>query len=306
MVAKINDVDQLVIYDLKSKQRRVISSPVQPERETWQWSPDGKHVAFLAVNPANQHYEIYVADVATGRSSRVADTGGFYVAAATLYRWRDNGSAIDFITGTSPDGKSAAQVRRVTLSGTESVVRSLPSAPQGNGTDGGYRLISDSLVIVGTDKSLIGVPLPAGEPRTLAAHSAFWDTTLPRSLLSPDGRWIAFGSVGIKDGVKKPQWAIASVDGTEFRLLGAPMGCDAVPSEWIRDSRALLAFGAPSCENFHWETDIVPIDGGPSHNVNVPENTGYTLTPDSRSLLVAAEEQASGSIVTYDVAIERR
>jgi len=306
IVAKINDVDQLVIYDMKSKQRRTISSPVQPERESWQWSPDGKKIAFLAVNPENQHYEIYVADVGTGRSTRLADTGTLVPTAATLYRWRDNGAAIDFITGTSVDGKSSAQVQRVTLAGAQSVVRSLPSAPQGNGTDGGYRLVSDNLVIIGTDKSLIAVPLPAGEPRTLAAHPAFWMTTIPRSLLSPDGRWIAFGSVGIKDGVKKPQWAIASVDGTEFRLLGAPMGCDAFPFEWLRDSRALIALGAPSCENFHWETNIVPIDGGPSRSVSVPINSGYTLTPDSQSLLVAAQGQAAGSIVTYDVSLDRR
>src|SRR6185436_204896 len=125
----------------------------------------GKKIAFLAVNPENQHYEIYVADVGTGRSTRLADTGTLVPTAATLYRWRDNGAAIDFITGTSVDGKSSAQVQRVTLAGAQSVVRSLPSAPQGNGTDGGYRLVSDNLVIVGTREALIGVPIPAGEAR---------------------------------------------------------------------------------------------------------------------------------------------
>lgn len=116
IIANVDGADQLVVYNLKTKQRIPLSTTVRPERYSWLWSPDGSRIAFLATNQTNPpHHELYVVDVATSRSSRLADIGPAKPYNATLFRWRSDGKAIDFITGAYTVRKSAAELRRVTL-----------------------------------------------------------------------------------------------------------------------------------------------------------------------------------------------
>ena len=79
------------------------------------------------------------------------------------------------------------------------------------------------------------------------------------------------------------------------------MGCDAWPVAWLPDSRGLIAVGAQSCDAFTPEVYVVPIDGSPARRLSVPENGGTTVTPDGRSLIVAADDGGPWSIVALDI-----
>jgi hypothetical protein len=230
---------------------------------------------------------------------------------ATLFRWRDDGQSIDYITGAGPHG-AAGTLERVTLAGVRSVIRQLPPVPQGpGGTTGGYRLVSDTFVALGKDYTeapgdssfLAIVDTRTGATRAYLERFAYWQLFVATaSELSPDGKWLAFGSGGQKDNKSMPQWAITSLDGKTVRLLGEPMGCDAWPVQWLPDSRALLAVGVQSCDAYSADLYVVPIDGSPARRVGVrADNAGVALTADGRSLLVGEYGRSPTSIVALDL-----
>jgi hypothetical protein len=229
----------------------------------------------------------------------------------TLFRWRDDSRSIDFITGAEPHG-AAATLERVSLTGARSVIRKLPWVPQGpNGTTGGYRLLSDSLVALGKDYTeapgdssfLTIVDIRTGATRAYLSRFAYWQLFRATATeLSPDGKWLAFGSGGQKDNKTIPQWAITSLDGKTVRLLGEPMACDAWPIQWLPDSRALIAVGVSSCDPFNADVYVVPIDGSPARRLGVsPLNAGFALTSDGRSLLVGEYGRSPTSIVALNL-----
>jgi Tol biopolymer transport system component len=307
MMSLVNDADVIVVYDMKSKARHEVPLGVQPDPWTIQWSRDGSQVAFLAVDSTDTQHDLYVADIASGRVRRLTSIGRGWRADPTLFRWRSDGKAIDFVYGATPHAETPVSLRRVTLDGTVSLVRPLPLVVQGGNSDGGYRLVDDSLVLIGTDPapnlggdtaSLKLMNVMTGKMRFVLQHGAYWQVSLPRDLWSPDGKWIAFGSAGAP---KKPQLAITSMDGSTFRLLGSPMGCDVWPIEWLPDSRSFLGFTRESCSEWRPATYIVPIDGSTPRHLPVPSNQGVTVTPDGRSLLVAAEDPKTASIVSFNL-----
>ena len=77
------------------------------------------------------------------------------------------------------------------------------------------------------------------------------------------------------------------------------MDCDAWPQQWMPDSRAFIAAGVESCDDWRRDTFIVPIDGSPARRLALPPNHGYTITPDGRNVLVAADDPKVGSLVAY-------
>ncbi|MCW5943024.1 MAG: prolyl oligopeptidase family serine peptidase [Fimbriimonadaceae bacterium] len=58
------------LYDLETGKRTAIQAPKDARLSGFQWSPDGKSLAFLVHEPNESH--LYVADVATGRSRRLS------------------------------------------------------------------------------------------------------------------------------------------------------------------------------------------------------------------------------------------
>ena len=306
----VDDRMQIVVFEVASKRRRVLATTAEPDGASLQWSPDGSRIAFLALDSTLMRHDLYLVDVATSRATRLADLGPAKLSNATLFRWRSDGRSIDYITGTTPRG-TAASLERVTLTGAHSVVRKLPAASQGQGgTTGGYRLLDDSLVAIARDYTetpgdssyLVIVDTRTGTTRAFINRFAYWQLfASPQGELSPDGKWLAFGSGGLKDNRPVPQWAITSLDGKTVRLLGEPMGCDAWPVAWLPDSRGLIAVGAQSCDAFTPEVYVVPIDGSPARRLSVPENGGTTVTPDGRSLIVAADDGGPWSIVALDI-----
>ena len=318
--ALVDDRMQLAVYELASKQRRVLPTAAQPlnwapDGPSMQWSPDGSHVAFLALDSSFMRHDIYVVDVATSRSVRLADLGPARWSNGTLFRWRSDGQAIDYITVGF--GDAAPSLERVTLAGKHSVISKLPAGRQGNGPDGGYRLLNDSLIAIGrnprgdADSGYVAiVDARTGVTRTVINRSAHWQLSANSSVLSPDGKWIAFGTRGGKDEQTFSQWAIASLDGKTVRMLGEPTVTPcrksnfygaAWPHEWLPDSRSLIAIGA-SCDS-HTQVYVVPIDGTAARRIPIPSDwdPDVTLMPNGRSLLAATIKGGSMSIVALDL-----
>jgi Tol biopolymer transport system component len=305
----VDDRWQIVLIDASTKQRRVLRTDAEPDQGSLQWSPDGSHIGFLALDTSMTRHDLYALDIATSRATRLADMGPARPSNRGLFRWRSDGRSIEYVTGTAAHGGGAPTLERVTLSGEHSVIRKLPSVPQGGATDGGYRLLNDSLIAIGRDfpkvptdsQYLAVIDSRTGATRAFVNRFAYWNMHSNASVLSPDGKWVAFGSGGQKEGKPHPEWAITSLDGKTVRLLGEPMMCDAWPEHWLPDSRAFLAVGVSSCDQYHIEHYIVPIDGGPVRHLTVPDDYGMTLTPDGRALLVATFGRRSVSLIALDV-----
>ena len=308
-VSIVDDRGQLVVFDAAGKQRRVLRTVAEPDNGLMAWSPDGSRIAFLALDSSLTRHDLYVVDVATSRSMRLADFGQAARSNAVLFRWRADGQSIDYITAAPPH-RGSTSLERVTLDGTHSVIRSLPTVPHGPSTDGGYRLLNDSLIAIARDfpkeardsSYLELLNLRTGATALSIAKGAYWQMGTNFNILSPDGNWIAIGSAGMKDNQLRPQWGIVSIDGKTTRLLGETMPCDAWPYQWLPGSRSLIAFGVQSCDQYQPELYVVPIDGGPARHLPTPANLGLTLMPDGRNILIAAVEANSTSIVAVDVA----
>jgi Tol biopolymer transport system component len=308
-VSVVDDRAQLVVFDAAGKQRRVLRTAAEPDNGLMEWSPDGSRIAFLALDSSLTRHELYVVDVATSRATRLAEFERAARSNAVLFRWRADGQAIDYVTGAPPHG-GPTSLERVTLDGSHSVIRSLPTVPHGPSTDGGYRLLNDSLIAIGRDfpknsgdsSYLELLNLRTGASPLLITKPAYWQMGTSFNILSPDGKWIAIGSTGMKDNQPRPQWAVLSIDGKTTRLLGETMPCDAWPYQWLPGSRSLIAYGVQSCDSYEAELYVVPIDGGPARHLPTPANLGLTLTPDGRNVLVAAFEAESTSIIAVDVA----
>ena len=312
MVALVDDQLQLVVFDVATNRRRVVRTAVEPDVSSLQWSPDGTRMAFLTLDSSMTRHELYSLDLSTSRTTRLVDLGPARRGNVVLYRWHSDSKSIDFVSGADPHGAPTAPVayERVALDGTRSMIHKLPSVPHGSATDGGYRLLNDSLIAIGRDHSPDGkdssylkiVDARTGETRTFINRFAYWLAGQNANILSPDGKWVAFGSGGMKDGKTHPQWAIASLDGKTVRLLGEPMLCDAWPDEWLPDSKALFGRGAASCDKWQPEVYILPIDGGPARHLSVPDNNGGpALSHDGRSLLISAQDPMSSTLVSLDV-----
>jgi len=290
MLSRLGDRQQFVVFDLQTKHRRVLATPLEPDSPSgWQWSPDGSRIAFVATNPSTLSQELQVTELATGQTVRLAEVPGRLTE--SLYRWRSDGKAIDFIQWPVAHVDQGVEVRRVTLAGVQSLVRTLPPVSRNKTWGSQYRLHDDTLALASTPTGQLALPLPQGPPRLLAGHEAY------AGLVSPDGKWVAFGSSANHNGY---QWAVASTDGKVFRLLGPVMGCDAWPTQWLPDSRAIIGAGE-NCTDFLDEAFIVPIDGSAATHISLPPNESFRLTPDGKSLLVAATDRHLGSIIAFDL-----
>lgn len=295
LIGEIGDRRQFVVFDLKSGQRRVVATPQQPEASLWQWSPNGSRIAFLATNPETQRQDLNQVEIATGRTVRLADAQGI-----RHFRWRSDGNAIDVVQDAANPGAQTVELRRIATSGDQTVVRVLPPLSHRDERGGGYRLINDTLALIGSHTGVVAVPLARGEPRILTNHEgAWWMKDNSEPVMSPDGRWAMLGASAANG---EEHSAIVSMDGKTFRLLGPPMNCDAFPLQWLPDSRSLIGLGADSCHDYHLDAFIIPIDGGPATRIALPENRGgFKLTPDGKSLVVPAISERIGSVVVFDL-----
>ncbi|HXG94012.1 MAG TPA: prolyl oligopeptidase family serine peptidase [Blastocatellia bacterium] len=88
-------INKLTLFDLASKSSRDIQLPPAPRLSNVTWSPDGKRIAF--VQRLDNALELWVADVATGKSSRVAPVQ-LNTTTGNAYEWLPDGSGFICLT----------------------------------------------------------------------------------------------------------------------------------------------------------------------------------------------------------------
>src|SRR5262249_3441788 len=123
---------QFVLFDLKTKKRSVVPTNPWPEPNSWQWSPDGSRIAYLAIDTTTQHPDLYSLDLSSARTTHLAGFDNSLSGNAMAFRWRSDSKAIDYIAH-SPASQTP-ELHRVTLTGARSMIRPLPPTKQGNGT----------------------------------------------------------------------------------------------------------------------------------------------------------------------------
>jgi len=237
----------ITFQDLATGQQRAVQLPAGARVAYTQWSPDGRRLAF--VNAVADGLELWVAEVATGRATRVAT--GLNATMGTPYRWLPDNSAL--IVARVPANRGAAPVRSEVPTG--------PIVQENAGRTAPVRTYQD-LLENPTDEALFDhyftsqlsrVPVTGGRPVDLGRPGIFFDFTP-----SPDGRYLLI------ERVKRPcryvvpafnfprETAVWDASGNPVKLIAdipltdnLPPAFDAVhvgprDAEWRADAPATL------------------------------------------------------------------
>jgi dipeptidyl aminopeptidase/acylaminoacyl peptidase len=210
-IALIEDRPQVVVMSMNGGEARAVTS-AKEGTTIFEWSPDGKRVAYLAPDPAPGQEEARKKDksfvIEVDRNERppriwVQDLAGGTARALT--------PADHFVAALfwSPDGSSVAYA----------------ASPMG-GFNGQFHT------------RIYAVPLSGGEPRAVVDREGM--NTSPQ--YSPDGRWIGFISTG---GVAEmvSTWGLhvaPAAGGAAIRNLSQETGNWVGEFVWTPDSRRVL------------------------------------------------------------------
>jgi dipeptidyl aminopeptidase/acylaminoacyl peptidase len=170
----------ITFQELESGRRRTVQLPAGARIASAQWSPDGRHLAF--VNALANGLELWVAEVATGQARRVtgAELNG---TIGTPYRWLPDNSG--FIVARVVPGRGEAP--------RASEVPSAPIIQENLGRTAPARTYQDLLQSAADEAlfehyftaQLSRVPLAGGQPADLGRPGIFFGFTP-----SPDGRYL--------------------------------------------------------------------------------------------------------------------
>jgi len=210
-IASIDDMPQVVVLDPTGGEARPVTS-VKEGVTIYEWSPDGKRLAFLAPEPVSPKEEQSKKDksfvIEVDRNERapriwVQDVAGGPPRALTP---RDQ-----FVAGLtwSPDGATIAYA----------------ASPMG-GFNGPFHT------------RIYAVPSSGGEPRKVVDRPGM--NTSPQ--FSPDGRWIGFISTGGTEDMAST-WGlhvVPAAGGPEIRNLSKETENWVAEFVWTPDSRSIL------------------------------------------------------------------
>jgi dipeptidyl aminopeptidase/acylaminoacyl peptidase len=169
----------ITFQDIESGVQRPVELPPSPRILNWQWSPDGRHLAFA--NAAAAEIELWVADVATGRSRRLA--GGLNAALAAPYRWLPDNSGL--VIARVPADRGRAPAAPAVPAGPviqENIGR---VAPARTFQDLLQNTHDEALFDYYFTAQLARVPLSGGTPQNIGAAGIF-QSFMP----SPNGEFI--------------------------------------------------------------------------------------------------------------------
>ena len=187
-------IDALRVYDMESRAFREISLPEGTFVSDMMWSPDSRKVAFLAHLPRGT--EVWTADVATGRASRVSDarimatigtsshvdiSPSISTRPSRMLQWTPEGTLLSLMVprerGAEPVREAVPEGPKVRFTRPEPAPsRTLPNLLRDNHDADLFEYYTRSqLVELAPGKA----PRPIGEPRMYESIS-----------LSPDGEHI--------------------------------------------------------------------------------------------------------------------
>jgi Tol biopolymer transport system component len=229
------------------------------------WSPDGKRLAFTALDPASGNLHIYVKNVASADSStRLTQDAG-----------------VELRPVWSPDGRSIAYIKSLGLSSFDIVCLSLHDGakrvfgPFGImayvtdqhpaldwSPDGGF-LLSTEQMSPSSPIRLVRISVATGDRIALTSPPT-GSTGDIDGKFSPDGKWVAFRRGGLGD-----LYVVSSEGEQESPAQRLTFNMSGVRGiAWSADSRSIL-FGTDRGESNHFGIWTIPITGG----------TAVALTP---------------------------
>ena len=283
----VNGRMQLVLLNANGSGRRVLPTAAQPV-DIARWSPDGKHIAFLAEEPSGK--VLMVVDVASGREQRLIETN---IDPITRFDWLNDGRAI--VISVFPKGRPR-EIREVSLDGSSKVLLTIdhPAA----------QLSADWLVNRNVPGQSTLESLRGAGTRTIFKEEGV--TFLGMPAMSPDGRWIATEIRWPQGSGKGFTLELIPVDGSAPRRVTTGFeGCDMYGAYWHLGGRLLTADGSANCEQETSAIHLVSLTGGPHRNLtaklDAPDVASHTFSPDGTTLMVEIEKRWSGKIVEIDL-----
>jgi Tol biopolymer transport system component len=251
----------------------VLESNVSPD-----WSPDGKYLAYLSQSATgSQGFSIKIRSVETGQVRELPaklDRLGPY-----SFRWAPDGRSFslpqqdgDILRVDAETGETSLLVQKAGVQ-----QGAAPWSPDGKKIY--YRRVaSDGVAFVERD-------LASGNETELIRRA-----TLGNVQLSPDGRYIATGSVD--PATNSSTFLLIPVAGGEPReLMRAGSKADSAPSmlTWAPDSQSLLIRKRPSGENQSGEVWRALLDGSEARKLDEKldprlATAGIRLHPDGRQI----------------------
>ena len=151
-------------------------------------SPDGKRAASSVLDPTGHAFDLWLYDIARDLRTRFT----FHASRSYLPAvWSPDGSSIAF--ATYRDGKSAVFRKATDLSGSEELLCDDPAMyPTSWSSDGKTILMVKTTGGNAADNGIFALHL-SGDRKPVAIAPAAVAPDSPR--FSPDGRWIAYGSI---------------------------------------------------------------------------------------------------------------
>jgi Tol biopolymer transport system component len=252
-----------------------------------QWSPDGKWLAFLKLQPdpgASRRRVTFVVRAVDSSQEREFPVPFGNVDDSTVYSWFRDSRSLMLVQHTAP-----SQTSFLRLDIESGQVRPLFNPPLAATPSAGISQDGRAIVYGGTQ--LISRNIETGEERMLAKapHSPLvWPTP------SPDGRHVAFFSP-IEPGPAPRNFSISYVPGsggeprevwrpTDGKWSLYPVG-SATGLAWTPDSRGLLCVVYDYAAKLH-EILRVPLDGSEPRTTGIamPEVSVSSIRPDGRRI----------------------
>lgn len=240
----------IVFQDLATGRKQVVQVPAGARISYPQWSPDGRSLAFVHAAPGG--LELWVAQVATGRATRV--TGPELNATiGSPYRWMPDNSG--FVVARIPAGRGVAPVASEVPAG--------PIIQENAGRAAPARTYQD-LLQSAADEALFDHYFTAQLARVPVSGAAPVDLGMPGIFFgfdpSPDGRYLLVERVKRPYSYVVPAWnfpretAVLDMRGAVVRVVAdIPMTDNLPPSfdavhegprevQWRSDAPATLAW----------------------------------------------------------------
>lgn len=281
--AVTNGMYQFFIRDTRGGRAQMLATSAEPGPQ-FQWSPDGRSIAFIA---GSEGRWLHVVSVTGGGDRRLVN-----LDPNQNFRWRSDSRALHYVSPTPNAAGGPGEIREVTVDGRDSRVAATPA----------FITAGDWISLI-DDTSFVARHAENGVRRlhlvsmTTGAQHVIFTGQVSRApspiVVSPDRKWIAFSIAAPNAGGE--QVGIAALDGTSSRVVGPPMECGAGPAAWHPDGKHLLAWAYPSCASGGDDEYLYLLSLNGDAPKQLTKQSGghgewsYSLAPDGRTVLYETE-----------------
>lgn len=270
-----------------TESRRPAEKQVAAANTIPEWSPDGRHLAYLArvgnENFGQESRTIAIHSLESGAERDVSPTLAFL----ERLRWSPDGRSL-LVSGSDRHGYSGLYLVDARSGGTRPLVRERVATYRG--LEGAWSADGKAVFYVRDEEKGSQIrlrQLEGGEEREL--HRAEAAARLRHLALSPDGHYLAFSSGSAKDHIET--LLVMPAGGGPPRRLATVRNAEVRGVEWMRDGNELLFLTAGNPPTI-WR---VRFQGGAPQKLNstLEGCSGFRLHPDGQRLALICGEMRS-------------